>query len=63
MPTYRMDWPLGSTPAEAYEFVCGVTPPAHSTAADLARFELNLDDRKRTDAVLTKEQREKLRGK
>ena len=59
-----MDWPLGSTPAEAYEFVNGVvTPPAHSTVTDLARFELNLDARKRIDAVLTKEPCEKLRAK
>ena len=50
-----MDWPLGSTPAEAYEFVNGVvTPPAHSTVTDLARFELNLDARERIDVVLTK---------
>ena len=49
-----MDWPLGSTPAKAYEFVNGVvTPPAHSTVTDLARFELNLDARERIDAVLT----------
>ena len=59
-----MNWPLGSTPAEAYEFVNGVvTPPAHSTVTDLARFELNLDARKRIDAVLTTEQHEKLHAK
>ena len=59
-----MNWPLGSTPAEAYEFVNGVvTPPAHSTVTDLARFKLNLDDRERIDAVLTKEQRETLHAK
>ena len=59
-----MDWPLGSTPAEAYEFVNGVvTPPAHSTVTDLARFELNLDARKRIDTVLTTEQHEKLHAK
>ena len=40
-----------------------VTPPAHSTVTDLASFELNLDDRERIDAVLTKERREKLRAK
>ena len=59
-----MDWPLGSTPAKAYEFVNGVvTPPAHSKVTDLASFELNLDARVRIDAVLTKEQRETLHAK